>query len=342
MNTTVSEIARHLSGELKGNGGSPVRGAAGLAEATDVEVTFLKDAANPVTLKLFETTRAAAVIVPKGFPGAGKTVIECANPQAAFAQVLTMIAKEAEVRPEGIHASAVIHPTAKIGAGARIGAHCIVEAGAVIGENVCLMGQNYVGARTKVGDNTFLYPQVVLREDVSIGKRCLIHAGAVIGSDGYGFFFANGQHNKIPQVGTVIVHDDVEIGSCTTIDRATTGATVIGRGVKIDNLVQVAHNVQVGPLSLLVAQVGIGGSTKIGTGVILGGQVGVADHVTIGDGVKAGAQTGINRSIEPGAEIFGSPAEPVPDRLRQISLLRKLPELFKDVRKLKERMETNG
>lgn len=327
---------------MKGNGQAPVRGAAGLAEATDTDITYVKDASNVDLARLYEKTRAAAVIVPKGFPANGRTVIECANPQAAFAQVLGLLAREAEVRPEGIHPTAVIHPGARIGNGARIGPLCVVEKGATVGDRACLMGQVYVGARSSVGEDSLLYPQVVLREGVSVGRRCIVHAGAVIGSDGYGFYFADGRHNKIPQVGTVIVEDDVEIGSCSAIDRATTGATVIGRGTKIDNLVQVAHNVQVGPLCLLVAQVGIGGSTKLGTGVILGGQVGVADHLTIGDGVKSGAQTGINRNVDAGEELFGTPAQRMTDQLRQISLIRRLPELFKDFKKLKEKLDRNG
>jgi UDP-3-O-[3-hydroxymyristoyl] glucosamine N-acyltransferase len=158
----------------------------------------------------------------------------------------------------------------------------------------------------------------------------------VIGSDGYGFYFAKGKHNKIPQVGTVIIEDDVEIGSCTTIDRATTGATVIQHGTKIDNLVQIAHNVEVGPHSLLVAQSGVAGSSKLGGGVVLAGQVGVADHVTIGDGAQIGAQSGIKEDVKPGAVMFGSPAQPLQETIKQMLLVKRLPELFKEIKKLKE------
>lgn len=342
MNATVSDIARELKGTVKGNGGAVVRGAAGLAESADTDLSFLKDLKNADAVKLVASSKAAAVLVPRGFDAGNRTVIECDNPLAAFAQVLGMIARESAVRPEGIHPTAVIHATARIGADVRIGAHTIVEAGAVIGDRACLMGQNYVGARSRVGEDSFLYPQVVLREDVSIGKRCILHASAVIGSDGYGYFFAEGRHNKIPQIGTVIVEDDVEIGSCTTIDRATTGATRIGRGTKIDNLVQIAHNVQVGPLCLIVSQVGIAGSTTLGAGVVLAGQSGVADHMNIGDGVKCGARTGVNRDIPAGSTMWGSPAQSLTDELRQIALLRRLPDVVRDLKKLKEKVEKNG
>jgi UDP-3-O-[3-hydroxymyristoyl] glucosamine N-acyltransferase len=341
MQISVSDIAKQTKGVVKGDGSSIVRGAAGLGEASATDISFLKDVKDAAAIALLGTSKAAAVFVPKNFDANGRTVIEVDNPQAAFAHVLGLVAKEAEVRPEGVHPTAVVHPTAKIGAQVRIGAHSIVEAGAVIGDRACLMGQNYVGARSKVGDDTLLYPQVVLREDVTVGKRCILHAAAVIGSDGYGYYFADGRHNKIPQVGTVIIEDDVEIGSCTAIDRATTGATRVGRGTKIDNLVQVAHNVQIGPLCLLVSQVGIAGSTTLGAGVILAGQTGVADHVKIGDGVKCGARTGINRDIPAGSTMWGGPAQPINDELRQIALLRRLPEIAKDVKKLKEKLDPN-
>jgi UDP-3-O-[3-hydroxymyristoyl] glucosamine N-acyltransferase len=180
-----------------------------------------------------------------------------------------------------------------------------------------------------------VYAQVVIREEIQIGARCIIHPGAVIGADGYGFYFAQGKHNKIPQVGTVIIEDDVEIGASTTIDRATTGATRIGRGTKIDNLVHIAHNVVVGENTLLVAQVGIAGSCTLGKGVVMGGQSGVADHMTIGDGAQIGGQTGVIQDAEPGAVLFGTPAQPIKDAMKQAVLLKRLGDLFADVKKLK-------
>ncbi|MBV9080714.1 MAG: UDP-3-O-(3-hydroxymyristoyl)glucosamine N-acyltransferase [Elusimicrobia bacterium] len=337
MEITVCDIAAKVAGRVVGNGGAVVRGAAGLAEASPTDISYLKEA-KPDTLTLFKSSRAAAVIVPKGTAADGRTVVEVDNPQAAFAEVLGWIAKAGEVRPDGIDSTAVIHPSAKLGSRVRIGPMCVVAPDAVIADGACLMAQVYVGARSKIGADTLIYPQVVIREDVSIGRACIIHAGAVLGSDGFGFYFANGGHRKIPQVGSVIIEDEVEIGSCTTIDRATTGSTVIGRGSKIDNLVQIGHNVEIGPLCILVSQVGIAGSSKLGAGVVLAGQVGVADHVKIADGTKVGAQSGLNRDTERGDELFGSPAQPIADTLRQISLLRRLPELFKDVKKLKDKV----
>lgn len=338
MKLTVNEIAALVKGRLTGDGSTVIEGVAGLAEAGRSDASFVRDAKNASVIKALSMTAAGLVFIPEGLPVNGRTTIEVKNPMAAFAALLNVIAAEKTVKhPAGIHPSAVVSPAAKIGIGAVVGPLCVIEDGAEIGENAKLVAQVYVGARSKVGNHTLIYPQVTLREDVSVGAHCILHAGVVIGSDGYGFFFAEGKHNKIPQIGTVIIEDDVEIGSCTTIDRATTGQTLIKKGTKIDNLVQVAHNVEVGPHALLAAQVGIAGSTKIGKGVVMGGQVGVADHATIGDGVQVGAQSGVKGDVDPGAVLFGSPAQPIQDTLKQIFLIRRLPEIFKDVKALKEK-----
>lgn len=338
MQLTVTQIAELVKGRLHGDGARSITGAAGLVEATSSDVSFLRDAKNAAAVKSVEGTKAGAIIVPKGFDANGHVAIEVDNPIAAFAAVLNVIAGEKRKKGNGkIHASAVVSPSAKVGKNATIGAFCVIEDGAEVGENATLVSHVYIGERSKVGRDSYLYPQVTLREEVSVGERCILHAGAVIGSDGYGFYFEGGKHNKIHQIGTVIVEDDVEIGSCTTIDRATTGATIIRKGAKIDNLVQIAHNVEVGSHALLVAQVGIAGSTKIGKGVVLAGQVGVADHVTIGDGTQVGAQSGIRENVAPGSVLFGTPAQPIQDTLKQLLLLRRLPDLFKDVKSLKEK-----
>ncbi len=333
MQLTVNQISQLVQGRVAGDGARLIRGVAGLEEAKNDDITFLKDAKHQ---KKFASTNAGAVLVPAGTESHGKTVIEVANPQAAFVRVLEEIEKEKKTIRKGIHPQAFISPSAHIGSDVNIGPFCIVEDEAVVSDGATLIGHVYVGPRAKVGKNTLLYPHVVLREEVVVGERCIIHAGAVIGSDGYGFYFAKGKHNKIPQVGTVIIEDDVEIGSCTTIDRATTGATVIQHGTKIDNLVQIAHNVEVGPHSLLVAQSGVAGSSKLGGGVVLAGQVGVADHVTIGDGAQIGAQSGIKEDVKPGAVMFGSPAQPLQETIKQMLLVKRLPELFKEIKKLKE------
>lgn len=338
MKLTVDQIASHVGGRVLGDGRLVVEGVAGLTDAKKSDVSYVRDAKDAAALKSLKSTSAGAVIVPEGIQPNGKTLIQVKNPLAAFAALLNLVAAEKAANPsKGVHPSAVVAPSASIGAGAAIGPLCVVEEGAVIGENVRLISQVYVGPRSKIGAGSLVYPQVTLREDVSVGDRCILHAGVVIGSDGYGFYFSDGKHNKIPQVGTVVIEDDVEIGACSAIDRATTGQTIIKKGTKIDNLVHIAHNVEVGPHALLAAQVGIAGSSKVGQGAVFGGQVGVADHVTIGNGVQVGAQSGIKEDAPAGAVLFGSPAQPIQYTLRQILLIRRLPELFKDVKMLKEK-----
>ncbi|MCG3203884.1 MAG: UDP-3-O-acylglucosamine N-acyltransferase [Elusimicrobia bacterium] len=309
-------------------------------EATPGDIGFLRDAKTSKIVKQAEASRAGAILCPDDFSLPGKSLIHVKNPIAAFSKVLHVIFEERRAHPpKGIHTTAVVSTRAVIGKGVVVGPHCVVEDDVIIQDNVTLLAHVYVGARSKIGSASFLYPQVTIREDISIGNNCILHPGAVIGADGFGYFFSNGQHNKIPQVGTVIIEDDVEIGACATIDRGTTGQTIIKKGSKIDNLVHVAHNVSVGPCSILAAQTGVAGSSKIGAGVILGGQVGVADHITIADGVQAGGQTGINTDILEKSALFGTPAQPVKESLRQSLLLKRLPELFKEIKELKERIK---
>ncbi len=342
MELTVKEIAERVRGHARGDAGTVIRGAAGIEEATKEDITFVRDAKNPAVLKSLSSTQAGAVIVPRGLASAGKTVVEVENPTAAFADVLGWLVREKRRIEPGIHPLAYVAKSAKISPSASVGPFCVVEEDAEIGDDTCLTAHVYVGARSRIGKNTLLYSHVTVREEISIGNGCILHPGAVIGSDGFGFYFAGGRHNKIPQIGTVIVEDNVEIGAGTTIDRATTGATILRTGTKIDNLVQVAHNVEVGPHAILVAQVGIAGSSKVGVGCVLAGQVGVADHVKIGDGAQVGAQSGIKDNVDPGAVLFGTPAQPIGDALRQTLLIRRLPELFKDVKNLKETRERHG
>lgn len=340
MKFTVDQIAAMVKGIVIGNGATFIEGAAGLSEAGKADVSFFKDPKNSKAKKAVETTSAGAVVVPEGISLPGKTCIQVKNPMAAFSEILKVIAIENEVkRAVGIHPTAVVAPTASIGKGAIVGPLCVVEDFAVVGDNVNLISQVYVGTRVRIGANSVLYPQVVLREDVYVGERCIIHPGAVLGSDGFGFYFSEGKHNKIPQVGNVVVEDDVEIGSCTAIDRATTGKTLIKKGTKIDNLVHIAHNVEVGSLCLLAAQVAVAGSSTLGNGVVFGGQVGVADHATVGDGVQAGGQSGLTGTIPAGSILFGSPAQPIQETIRQTLLVRRLPDLFKDVKILKEKIQ---
>lgn len=342
MKFSVDQIAHLVNGRVLGEGQRAIEGVAGLEEANERDLSFVRDAKNPSALQSFHGTRAGAIIVPKGFEAKNKTVIEVDNPVAAFARVLGEVSKETQPRVSGIHPMASVAKSAKIAPTAAIGPFCVVDEGAEISDGVRLLAQIYVGPRARIGKDSLIYPQVVIREDVKIGQRCIVHGGAVLGSDGFGFYFDQGRHNKIPQVGDVVIEDDVEIGSCTTIDRATTGSTIVRRGAKIDNLVQIAHNVEVGAASILVAQVGIAGSSRLGQGVVLAGQVGVADHVKIGDGAQVGAQSGIKDDIPPKGVFFGSPAQPIVDAMKQMALFRRLPELFKDVKRLKENNSPHG
>jgi UDP-3-O-[3-hydroxymyristoyl] glucosamine N-acyltransferase len=285
---------------------------------------------------MLEKSKAAAIIVPQGFTHNGKTLIQVDHPLKSFSRILELIDEEMNPHIPGIHPLASIDSTAKIGSGVKIGPFCVIEKNAEIGDNVNLVAHVYIGHDSVIGKNTKIYPSVIVRENILIGSHCTIHAGTIIGSDGYGYYFSEGQHNKIHQVGKVIIEDNVEIGSCTTIDRATTGATLIKKGTKIDNLVQIAHNVEIGPHSLLVAQVGIAGSTKLGAGVVMGGQSGVADHLTIGNGAQIGGQAGVIQDVEAGEVLWGIPAQPIQSVLRQNILIKRLPELFKKVNELKE------
>jgi len=342
MELTAKEIAEKIEGRIIGNESTLICGAAALEEATPSDISFLRDSKARDASKNLLVTKAGAVFVPEGTPSNGRTFIEVKNPLAAFSKILKILAEEISPKTSGIHPSAVIAPSAHIGKNVVIGPLTVIEDNAIVEDNSRIMAQCYIGAHSKIGMGTKLYPQVIIRENIQIGENCILHAGSIIGSDGYGFYFEKERHNKIPHIGNVIIEDDVEIGSGTTVDRATTGSTFIRKGTKIDNLVQVAHNVDVGEHCLLVAQVAIGGSSRLEQGVVLGGQVGVADHTRIGKGSQVGAQSGIKGEIPPGSRLFGSPGQPIHDTIKQLFLIRRLPELFKDVKKAKEALNKNG
>jgi UDP-3-O-[3-hydroxymyristoyl] glucosamine N-acyltransferase len=341
MKISVQELCDLVGGTLTGVSSLTITGAAGLEEAGPVEVSFLKDLKSAKN-SAYLNSKAGVILAPRELDDRNKTLILVDHPLAAFCVVLRILEKEKRVIDQGIHSTAVIHPTATIGPNVSVGPYCVVEEGARLEENCVLKSHVTIGARSRIGAGTLIYPQVVIREDVTIGAHCILHAGCVVGADGYGFYFFQGRHQKIPQVGAVVIEDDVEIGAGTTIDRATTGQTIIRAGVKIDNLVQIAHNVDIGENSLLVAQVGIAGSSKIGKGVVLAGQVGVGDHIVVGDGTQVGGQSGVNKDTQAGSILFGSPAQPLMEELKQSLLLRKLPELFKDVKNLKTTLEKNN
>jgi UDP-3-O-[3-hydroxymyristoyl] glucosamine N-acyltransferase len=337
---SLAELAGRIGATLRGDGARKVTGCAELGSAGAAHVAFY---ANKKYKRDLAATRAAAVIVSDddaALVPQGACALVAAQPYVAFAKASTLFhlaLRKAPGRHGIVHGEA--HPTAHVAEGAYVGPGARIGARTVLHPGVTVLD----GAQ--IGDDCLLWPGVVVREGCVVGNRVILQPNVVIGSDGFGFAFdleGDGEgpiHRKVPQAGIVRIEDDVEIGACSCVDRATLGETVIGRGVKIDNLVQVAHNVTVGPLALLVAQVGIGGSTEIGAGAILAGQVGVVGHVRVGDGARIGAQSGVINDVGDGETVAGYPSMPHALWLRAMAATRQLPELLKDLRRLQSRVE---
>ncbi|MBI5386818.1 MAG: UDP-3-O-(3-hydroxymyristoyl)glucosamine N-acyltransferase [Verrucomicrobia bacterium] len=334
MPFTVSQIAAQLQGEVLGDGAVVLTGFAPADHAKPGDLTF---AENEEYLARAEQSAASAVLVPAGFTSSKKTLIRVANPRVAFAKALPIFFP-LEKLPPGIHPSAVVAASAQIDPSAHIGPLCVVGERVRIGARSVLRGGNHVGNDTQLGDDCCLYPNVVVYHGCQLGHRVSVHAGTVIGSDGFGYVLDEGRHRKVLQLGNVIIHDDVEIGANTTVDRGALGSTVIGRGSKIDNLVMVAHNVVIGENSIAVAQVGIAGSTKVGSYCVLAGQAGLAGHLKIGNQVTVAAQSGVMRDIGDGQKVLGSPAMPDKEAKRQYVAMMQLPELIKRVRELERQV----
>lgn len=333
MECTLRELADLVGGVVKGDDSVLIRGVSGLKEAGPDEITFL---ANPKYETFVNDTRAAAIIMEKERE-TGKPLIITGNPYLAFAKVAQKFSRG---RHEGIGVSpqAVVDPTARIGENVSVQPLVYVGRNAVIGKGTVVMAGAVVDDDAQIGEDCFIFPNVSILCGCRLGNRVTIHSGTVIGSDGFGYAQDGERHVKIPQVGIVQIDDDVEIGANCTVDRATIGKTWIKSGVKIDNLVQVAHNVIVGENTLLIAQVGISGSSEIGRNVVLAGQVGVAGHIKIGDNAKVGGQSGLHKDLEEGAIVSGSPAIPHRQWLRVSGYTAKLPELVKRLTKLEERI----
>ncbi len=333
----LNEIAGMVGGEMKGDGEVDIRGVAGIKEAEAGDITFLS---NPKYAPFLETTHASAIISLPGIESK-KPLLWNENPYLAFLQVLTMFAEDVTTRyPRGIHESAIIDPAAELEDNISIGPCCMVEKGARIGKNTTILLGAYIGEDVEIGDDCLIYPQVTIRERCSIGSRVILHPGVVIGADGFGFAKNGGTHQKVPQIGRVIIEDDVEIGANSTVDRATTGTTLISRGSKIDNLVQIAHNVVIGENSILAAQVGVSGSTELGKNVILAGQAGLGGHITIGDNAMVGAQGGVTKSIPPGMQVSGYPAREHSMAKRLYAYIARLPDLFNRLKDLENKVKS--
>jgi UDP-3-O-[3-hydroxymyristoyl] glucosamine N-acyltransferase len=336
MRVTLEAVARAIDGTVVGDGSIEIVGVAGIREAREGELTFL---ANPRYEAYLDQTRASAIIVAENHRNVGKPLIQNANPYLAFLKAVRLFQGDGPRPAPGPHPSSVVAPDAVLDPTASVGPCAVVEAGATIGARSIVQAGCYVGAGARIGEDVLLYPNVTVRDGCEIGNRVIVHSGTVIGSDGFGFVRDGEIHRKLPQVGNVVIEDDVELGACVTIDRATTGTTRVGSGTKIDNLVQIAHNVQIGRNCIIVAQVGISGSTVLGDHVVLAGQVGVVGHIEIGAGAMIGAKSGISNSVKPGEKMFGSPARPVAQAKRIEASLNYLPELIHTVRKLKRRVD---
>lgn len=333
MQKTLKEVASLIEGEIVGDENIVVTGISGIKEAKEGDLTFV---ANSRYLPLMGHTRASAIITSRDVKTASKTIIRTENPSLAFAKMVSLLAPNEVKRPKGIHPTAIIGDKVKIGKNVAIDPYAVIEDNVEIKDNTVLYAGVYVGHHTKIGKNCVIYPYVIIRERVVIGDRIVIHGGTVIGSDGFGFSTVQGVHHRIPQIGTVIIEDDVEIGANVTIDRARFDKTIIKKGTKIDNLVQIAHNVSIGENSIIVAQSGISGSATIGKNVTIAGQSGVIGHITIGDNVVVAAQSGVTKSIPSNTCVSGYPAKPHVLAKKIHAFTQNLPELFKKVKQLEE------
>ena len=338
MEFTAQQIADYLAGTVEGNPTVKVNDFSKIEEGKPGTITFL---ANTKYERYIYHTNASIVLVNNDFTPASPieaTLIKVPNPYKSLA-VLMELAEPVKVKKNGIDPTACIAKTASVGDSCYIGVYACIGENSKIGNNCRIYPHTYVGDNVSIGDQTTLYPHAVIYNDCLIGANCIIHAGAVIGSDGFGFAPDGSEYKKIAQIGNVIIEDDVEIGANTTIDRAVMGSTFIRRGVKLDNLIQIAHNVDVGEHSVMAAQTGVAGSTKIGANCMFGGQVGLSGHIQIGDQTQIAAQSGVMSSAKANAQIMGSPAMPIKNYLRSSILFEKLPELYKTLSRLEKEIE---
>jgi UDP-3-O-[3-hydroxymyristoyl] glucosamine N-acyltransferase len=335
MPYTAAEIAQQLQGEVIGDSSIVLSNFAPADRARAGDLTF---AENGDYFARAEQSAASAIIVDSPVDSK-KVLIRVRNARVAFARVLGLFFPEPTL-PAGIHPTSVVASTAQIDPTAHVGPHCVIGGNVKIGRRTTLHGGNHIGAESRLGEDSMLFPNVTIYPRTEIGNRVRIHSGSVIGSDGFGYVQDNGVHRKVPQIGNVIIQDDVEIGANVTVDRGALGPTVIGRGTKIDNLVQIAHNVVLGENCLVIAQVGIAGSTKLGDYVILAGQVGLAGHLKIGSHVSVAAQSGVMNNIPDGEKWLGSPAQPDRQTKRQMIAIQHLPELLRRVNDLEKKIRT--
>ncbi len=335
MNFPAAQISLLINGKVEGDPNVVVNSFGKIEEAKENQLTFL---ANPKYEDFLYTTQASIVILNEAYElkqPVKATLIRVPDAYSAFALLLSKYQEIMQQQLSGIQQPSYITKTATYGNNVFIGAFAYLGDNVKIGNNTKIYPNAYIGDNVTVGDNSIIHPGVKIYHDCVIGNRVTVHGGTIIGSDGFGFApQADGSFKKVPQIGNVVIEDDVEIGANATIDRATIGSTLIKRGAKLDNLIQIAHNVEIGNSSVIAAQAGISGSTKIGNGVMIGGQAGIVGHIQLGDGSKVNAQSGVSKSLEPGKAVTGSPAYDYTAALRSQAITRKLPDLEKRVKEL--------
>ena len=336
MEKTLHEIAALIGGQVAGDGATTVNGLANITAAREGDLIF----AVPPHLDEAKISAATAVLIPLDVENFPKPAIKVADPRAAFAKLIEMFMPKLDI-PVGISPKAHIGKDVKISDGATIMPFAVVDDGAQIHRGAIIYPHVYIGQHASIGEDSIIYSNVTVREFCKVGNRCVIHASTVIGSDGFGFTTKDGVHTKVPQVGNVIIEDDVEIGAHVGIDRAAMGSTVIGHGTKIDNLVHIAHNCKIGANCLIVAQTGISGSTTVGDNVIFGGQVGTVGHITIGGNSIYAARSGITKNMPEGFFGAGFPVQNHSEWLKMQAALKKLPELFEKIRQLESDLRNN-
>jgi UDP-3-O-[3-hydroxymyristoyl] glucosamine N-acyltransferase len=332
---TAAEVARHLEGQVVGDETVTLTGFAPADRARPGDLTF---AENATYFARAEASAASAILVAGEFATAAKTLIRVPSARVAFARVLPLFFPE-PAYPPGVHPSAVIAPSALVDSTAHIGPHCVVGEGAVVGPRNVLQSLVSVGAQCRLGEDVMLFPNVTLYPGTQLGHRVRVHSGSVLGADGFGYVLDQGAHRKVPQMGSVVVQDDVELGACVTIDRGALGPTVIGRGTKIDNLVQIGHNVTIGEHCLIVSQAGIAGSTKLGNYCTIAGQAGLSGHLKIGNHVTISAQSGVMRDIPDGEKVLGAPALPDKEAKRLLIALQRLPDALRRLHDLEAALQ---
>ena len=335
MPLTAFQIAEQVRGEVLGDGSVEITGLAPADCARSGDLTFAEKASY---FTAAEQSNATAILVASGSASSKKVLIRVPNPRVAVAKLLPVFFPP-DQHPRGIHPSATIALSAQVDPTAHLGPNCVLGARVRLGARSVLMGGNHVGRDCHIGDDVCLFPNVVVYAQCQIGHRVTIHAGTVIGSDGYGYVFDEGRHRKMLQVGNVIIHDDVEIGANSAIDRAALGATVIGQGTKIDNLVHIAHNVAIGSHCLVMGQVGFAGSTRLGDYCVIASQSGIAGHLTLGRQATVGAKSGVMRDVPDQGTVLGIPAGPDRQIKRQWIALQQLPDLLRRMRELEKQVE---